>query len=402
MRAGSETAGAAAVPGGGGAAAVTGGAGGVAGLLTACLMLAGLAGLGLATLVDMLDGPGDARAEREAATPALPVTLDALLHFPGAARYYAAERYALKDAFIALNSQVKIGLFGHSPYPNVLPGRDGMLFLGTEAALDATLGVAPAAVASDAAWQAHFAAVGAAFAAREGDFVFLLGPDKRGVYRDALPDWVVRAMPARPRAAGVLERAAAVLDPAPVDAARLFAEARAEAPELPLYHRTDTHWTELGAALAVDAALAPLGLGAAGAVVAAEETGPGGDLARMIGWRERLRETTPVLARPPGLRCETPQGEAVALVTIDPLPTRRFRCTHPGGRSGRVLVFMDSFGMPAAPRLTQIFGDVTFVWQDRLDLGLVDALGADLTIQILVERKLQTVDPATLLRAAAP
>jgi hypothetical protein len=122
----------------------------------------------------------------------------------------------------------------------------------------------------------------------------------------------------------------------------------------------------------------------------------------MIGWQDRLRETAPVLPRPPGLRCETPDGAAAQILTLDPLPMVRFRCTNADGAPLRALVFMDSFGMGAAPRLTQMFGDVTFVWQDRIDMGLVDDLQPDVTIRIMVERKLQTADPATLLRAPVP
>lgn len=41
------------------------------------------------------------------------------------------------------------------------------------------------------------------------------------------------------------------MDPAPIDVGRLFAAERARNPGLQLHHRTDTHWTEAGAALAI-------------------------------------------------------------------------------------------------------------------------------------------------------
>jgi hypothetical protein len=44
-------------------------------------------------------------------------------------------------------------------------------------------------------------------------------------------------------------------------------------------------------------------------------------------------------------------------------------------------------------------GEVTFVWRDQVDLGLVDAIRPDAVIKIMVARKLQTADPATMLRA---
>lgn len=371
------------------------------GLRSAAVMLAALAALGAATLVDLLDGPGDARQERVAQTPAPPVTLGAFRRFPGDARYYAANRYALKDWFVTLNADVKLGLLGHSPTARVLHGRDGFLFLGDDAAIDAAQGVTPDAPSSDAAWAAHFAALGQAFEARGIPFVFILGPDKSGVYPEDLPGWLSASRAAGSRAARILAQAGASIDPAPVDTVKLLAEARARDPGLRLHHPTDTHWTEIGAALAIDAALAPLhplGL-TAPAPEASLVPGPAGDLARMIGWQDRMDDPAPTLARPDGLRCETPDGAEAVILTRDPLPIKRFRCTNLGAAPLRALVFMDSFGMAAAPRLTQLFGDVTFVWNDRLDLGLVDELRPDVTIQIMVERKLQIADPAVMLRA---
>jgi hypothetical protein len=191
------------------------------------------------------------------------------------------------------------------------------------------------------------------------------------------------------------------MDPAPIDVGRLFAAERARNPGLQLHHRTDTHWTEAGAALAIDAALAPLalpGLGAGPAPMAADADGPAGDLARMIGWQDRLHDPAPTLARPKRLRCETPDGAEAVILSRDPLPMKRFRCTNPDGAALHALVFMDSFGMAAAPRLTQIFADVTFVWRDQVDMSVVDATRPDVTIKIMVERKLQTADPSVMLR----
>jgi hypothetical protein len=102
----------------------------------------------------------------------------------------------LKDRFVALNADAKLGLFGHSPTARVLQGKDGYWFLGDDAAIDGALGVVPPALFSDAAWAAHFAALAQAFKARGAPFVFILGPDKHGVYREALPDWLSAAMPA--------------------------------------------------------------------------------------------------------------------------------------------------------------------------------------------------------------
>ncbi len=118
----------------------------------------------------------------------------------------------------------------------------------------------------------------------------------------------------------------------------------------------------------------------------------------MIGRQERITDITPRLPRPAELTCTTPAGAAVALVSIDPLPTARSTCRNPAAPAGHALVFMDSFGMAASARLVQIFREVDFIWNDTVDMALVDALRPDIAIRIMVARKLQASDPARMLR----
>lgn len=364
--------------------------------VSAALMLALLTGVGLATLVDMLDGPGTQREERTASTPAPPLSLSAMTAFPGAAKHYVAQRYTLKDAFVTLNAEAKLTLFGHSPYPRVLLGQNGMLFLGDD--ISSTQGAAPDPQASDAAWLALFQTMDAAFARRGVPLVQIIAPDKSAVLTEDLPPWLTPA--SAPRVSRLGAQLQDLSGPAPVDLAGLFARARRADPTALLYHPTDTHWTEFGAALAMDAALAPLLEPSPGLppLVVLEAVDHGGDLARMIGRQERVADIAPRLPRPAGLACETPGGAAVDLVSIDPLPMARFTCRNPAAPAGHALVYMDSFGMAASPRLVAIFRKVDFIWNDTVDMALVDGIRPDVAIRIMVARKLQSSDPALMLR----
>ncbi|MFZ3584786.1 alginate O-acetyltransferase AlgX-related protein [Loktanella sp. DJP18] len=326
------------------------------------------------------------------------MSLDALAAFPGAAKYYVAERYALKERFIALNAEAKLRLFGHSPYPKVLVGRNKTLFLGDDAAVAGAQGATPAPRASDTAWLALFNAMDAAFAARNVPLIQIIAPDKNTVLPELLPPWLTLA--STPRVSVIVAQLQDLSGPHPVDLARYFAQIRRTNQDASLYHRTDTHWTEFGAALAMDANLAPLLEPTPGLppLTSPERADHGGDLARMIGQQDEINDLAPRIPRPARLSCATPEGAAVELASIDPLPTARFTCHNPLAPANHALVFMDSFGMAASPRLVQIFRQVDFVWNDTVDMALVDEIRPDITIRIMVARKLQSADPAQMLR----
>lgn len=365
--------------------------------LSAVMALAVLSLLGLMSVFDLLDGPGTERQERIAKTPPPPISLAAIKAFPGMAKWHVAQRYALKDQFIALNTWVKLAGLGHVPSPQVMAGMDGFLFLAEEGAVELAQGVDPLDTDGSEGWRGHFAALSRAFETRGIPFVFVLAPNKHTVHADALPDWLAETRSARTRTDEVLELAKEELTPPPVDLRTTFAALRNEDASLRPYHRTDTHWNERGAALAMQAVLEPVGVSLDAPSARMIAAGQGGDLARMLGWQSRLSEETPVVARSDDVRCELPDGQPLDFVTLDILPRQEFSCISPGSQAGRALIFMDSFGIGTVPTLSASFQESRFVWTDRVDLALVDEVAPDLVIQILVERKLQTVNPASLL-----
>ena len=104
-----------------------------------------------------------------------------------------------------------------------------------------------------------------------------------------------------------------------------------------------------------------------------------------------MSETAPVL--PDDWRCKDATGAEFDVVTIDPLMPRRFTCGSPSGHSERLVVFHDSFGVPAIPYLAARFQQVDFIWSDAADPAAAAVLDADYVLQILVERKLMTDTP---------
>lgn len=361
--------------------------------VSAWTALAILSLLGTFTVLDLFDGPGTERQERVAKTPALPTHLTAVKAFPGDARFHVKNRYALKEHFITLNTILKAGLLGHSPTPDVLIGQGGFLFLNHDGAVALAQGKALPHRGHAQAWQQHFHRMAAGSHDQQIPFLFALAPNKHSVYPDRLPDWITAPRLHDNATDQVLALAQMILEPAPVDLRAVLAKQRTVHSEMLLYHRSDTHWNELGAALAVQAVLATVSIPFDVPPVSVTPVGMGGDLARMTGQQHRLDEQAPLLPRPLGMRCKMPDGSPFAIMTLDPLPRRSFTCSMQDAPAGRILVFMDSFGAAAVPALAHAFQESHFVWQDTIDLSLVDRLAPDLVLQILVERKVWEIDP---------
>lgn len=358
------------------------------GFVSACMMLAIVTVLGAATLLDLFDGPGSPREERIARTPDAPLSPGAMKRFVADVRFYLARRYALKEQFKEVQSLALLRLFGRSASPQVMVGQDGFLFLDNAAALSASHGAARPSPEDIAAWEAFFPMLETDLSA---NFVLLLAPNKHTAYADKLPAWAANTPPVGPvRRESVLQAAEGHVT-AP-DLAALFAAQRASDPDAPLYHQTDSHWTEWGASLAAEAALGQIDK------AWGEETRPGGDQARLLSLSHRMPQTMPVITGPDPVTCETLAGRTFEPVIFDPLPEYRFTCRSAGG-TGRAVVFMDSFGMSTVPSLARHFAETHFVWELAVNKALIDELTPDTVILVMVERQLMQQTPARLLSA---
>ena len=135
-------------------------------------------------------------------------------------------------------------------------------------------------------------------AGRNCRFLFVLAPNKETIYPALLP-----AAAAPVRRPSIMDLLAADLARGPdsgfVDLRPVMRRAAAAAP---LYFRTDTHWNALGALAAYQEVAARLRTWYPGMPVPSLSgygiswrEGAGGDLSRMMGMQDDLRESVPVL-----------------------------------------------------------------------------------------------------------
>jgi alginate O-acetyltransferase complex protein AlgJ len=349
---------------------------------------------GLLTLADIALGPGDRRQESVARTPDL--SLQGLKRLPGDLRFYIKNRYAIKDAAIAMASGFKGAVFGALPYPKVISGDDGFLFLSNEEAMDYHQAVALFSDAERYQWAVALSRIESKAKASGAEYLFVLAPDKHTVYADKLPGWANAAAADRRRGDQLLD----TLDLAGVrylDLRPVFLDARSKN-DVRLFHKTDTHWNSYGASVAASAIAAEFGIGGKEAGPATSIASPrGGDLARMIGRMDRMPEEIFYVAEPRAVECVSDEGLPVAAQHLDPFFYARAECNAPDAPVGVALIFMDSYGVALQSHLAPRFRRSIFVWGYGFDAALIDHYKPDYVIEEIVERKLQTLSTSDVL-----
>lgn len=358
----------------------------------ACLLLAALGAL---TVVDILDGPGSDRQEFEARTPHRPDRVSQLPRFIADTRYYVGQRYALKKHFVMWRGRMHLALFGHSPHQEVGIGKQGYLFYQTEAPVAQAQGRARLTEPQRAEWDLVLSETRAEFTARGMRYRYLVGPNKHTIYADMLPSWIQGSPQASSQIKGVVEAARSTFGADYPDARRRLLDIRKQNPERMIYHRSDTHWSEWAAAIAVQDMMAHMGVVLPDPEYRLETLERSGDLSRMIGQQRRMTVTGPRLHR--RWVCSDETGETVDIVTIDPLIPSPVFCGSPTGRPEPLVVFHDSFGVAAIPYLSAHFQNVTFIWTDQADPVRAERYGAKYVLHIQVERKLMRSEPALMV-----
>ena len=272
---------------------------------------------------------------------------------------YVGDRLPLRQRAVRLDGWADEEVFDEDPAfgggatPQVIGGKDGFLFL-SEAFDEAC---APPISADETA--AHLADLASVIHDSGRRVVTMVAPDKSSVHPELVPsDFVKRNCAARSSDDlwGALDSAAI---PGFVDLRTLI---RAETAKTghPLYLRTDSHWDEEGARVAVRAGVdffAP-GLFDDAEVPYVGQKAYIGDLT--------LLRADPVADAEPDFRTTRPGITPVSDDAIDDLGAQidhHFVNTGPADRliQGKTLMFIDSYGSVAQSMLVPYFADLTVI-----------------------------------------
>ena len=373
------------------------------------LFLVTLALPGLATLAGVDAGLTRGENRDLAPAPTLAFTWAAIAAVPTAFTNYFQDHFAFRGRLVRWQAAFRLLVLRVSPSPTVLRGKDGWLFYRDDGALEDYLNQSPLSPEDLDEWAATLQHTRDWLAQRGITYLFVIAPDKHQVYPEFMPETIQRTA-ATSRTAQLVAHLRAHTTVPVLDLLPAMLAAKQEAR---IYHRTDSHWNDLGAFVAAQAILGRLREGSGGRLpglapgdrrdfIRSDARGPGLDLATMLGIESWLHEDDlRMRARQPEYRVVEPEHPDPANIE------GRLATAHPRADLPRAVVFRDSFGSALVPFLSEHFSRALYLWEYDIDPGVVERERPQIGIQEWAGRRFTTRMPydafaATAAPAAAP
>ena len=285
---------------------------------------------------------------------------------------FFADHFASRQELITLNAKLEAAIFGESASEDVILGRDGWLFY--KSTLDDYQGQNLLSEREIRSAARCLALVQEYAQAQNASFLFTVAPNKNTLYPEYMPDRYLRS-----DTPGNAERLYDALRQEGVQYVDLKAAFRAE--DRTLYQRLDSHWSNLGAALAHDAILDALGKNAA-RLYAPEQ---------FIAAQDHEPDLYPMLY-PAGTEKDVQLYPEWAWHFSYDKPIRsvedhiiRTICEN---ASGTLLMFRDSFGNMLYPFMAESYGAACFSRAMPYELSLLETEHADTLVIEIVERNI--------------
>ncbi len=360
--------------------------------MAAFALLVGLPALG------WLGGVNEAlSAENRRLAEAPTLSLDGLAGFPAAFDRHFRDHFGFRSLLIRKSREV-VWVYDRDR-AGISIGRDGWLYMGREAELPASHCVR-LDEAELAPWLALAERRQRWFDAEGIPFLWVLAPNKHTVHPEFFPDTARQRLAEDCPTDGL---AARLRREHGVELLDLRGPFRTRAARERLYHRTDTHWNQLGGLHGARLVLERLRARFPAVRLPARDDFDvrwvadehGGNLSNQLSiFGLRYAEDRAVLARrsPPRAR---PVGETPP---VDPSwaghRLARLELATGDPRLPRAVVFHDSFGYALIPILAEQLQEAVFVRTGGpLDLALVRRLRPDVVVAVFVEEKLRVAAP---------
>ena len=278
------------------------------------------------------------------------------------------DHFGFRTRLLLAHNRLVYGLFHASPTEKVLIGRQGWLFLSRLAdftnEIDYYRAVKPFSLKELAAFKKVLEERRDWLAGRGIRYLFVLAPNKSTIYPEFMPAAVKRVHP-RTRLDQLADYLARYSDLRLLDLRPALLQ---EKRSLRVYHKTDSHWNDLGGYVAYREMLGRLGDYFPGVTpmplgdfTVGPVEGPEGDLASMLALRsDRWRETT-ITVEP-----KVPFRSRPAAPTPGFAPVNswiRMEATERAGAPIPAAVMVrDSFAHQLIPYLSETFARIVYIW----------------------------------------
>lgn len=297
---------------------------------------------------------------------------------------YFADHFAFRQELITAEAGLEAAVFGTSASEEVLLGKEGWLYY--RVTLDDYQGQNLFTERESFA-AARCLSLMDEYAAQNGtQLLFTVVPNKNALYPQSMPSFAVKnTQPGNPERLGKALQAEGV--------AYLDLYVVLSSQEVQLYQRLDSHWNNLGAALAHDAIMTSLGIPSEPyydpAKFTVSETHEG-DLYAMLYPAGTEKDIQYLPAWEWSFTYDKPIRSAED-------QTIRTSCA---GKQVSLLMFRDSFGNTLYPFMAESFGTACFSRAMPYDLTTADAENADVIVIEIVQRNLRwLIERAPILPA---
>jgi len=335
---------------------------------------------------------------RLAVAPQIPSNIKQLAQTPGNFKAYYTDNFGFRGFFINLHGKLMFNFFQVSPSHKVQIGKNGWLFLKSEKTMDDWRNLDPFNEKELDGWQ-KMLETRHKFSAKLGiPYIFVIAPNKHTIYG-------AKQLPPHLQPINNISRLDQLISRlkstnSPVRIVDLRETLHNASKNYRTYHRTDTHWNDLGAYMAytkIAEELKGIGISVHGSspsqIEIKRETTLGGDLARMIGLKGNLTEELILVKSSSKCKLTHENGSSLIVEELDTPGNKAAIILCPEAKNLKAVVFHDSFGKSLYPYIAREFQRTRFVSSNNFDPNIVKQEKPNIVIQQLVERRLFNHQP---------
>ena len=302
---------------------------------------------------------------------------------------YLDDHLAFRDFMISLHARFKVGWLGASPSEKLIVGKEGWFFVNDPTAVAQYRGIARLDAEQLETWRQVLEERRDWLAARDVAFILVLAPNKHQIYSEYMPDHLPRVGVEEQHAqlAKYLKEHSTVQV---VDLMPVMLEAKQKER---VYHKTDTHWNDVGAYLAYRQILAAVAVALPQfadnlqpvKVKLNRYVGRGIGLTSMVGLSDVYREEIPQLIKLDP-RSKILMGKKTKHYAQLEREQKPLAHGVPGAALPRAVIFRDSFSNSLIPYLSENFSRVLYVWARDVEGRIVEREQPDVVIQQIAGR----------------